>query len=180
MQGFSQKNYIKITLLITLFTVIGLVVLFTQPALLVHYPENDTILTAEDFIVRSDTGEVTVGLSSWDQVIEVFPEGENLGKSTVYRPLSDNCLLQFTKNENILDKMHIYGDYLTTSRGIKIGDSFADVEARYGSDYTKMTQADRPGYFEAIYGCDDNNDIIFKVQDQKIVKIILQRGISRE
>lgn len=180
MCDFSKIDYVKITLLITLFTVIGLVVLFTQPALLVDYPENDTILTAEDFIVRNDIGEITVGLSSWDQVIKVFPEGENLGMSTIYRPLSNNCLLQFTKEENILDKMHIYGDYLTTNRGIKIGDSFAEVETCYGTNYAKVTQADRPGYFEAIYGCDDNNDIIFKVQDQIVEKIILQRGISRQ
>lgn len=179
MRDFSQKDYIKITLLITFFTVIGLAVLFTQPALVVDYPENDTVLTAEDFIVRNDTGEITVGLSSWDQVIGVFPGGEILGKSTVYRPLSDNCLLQFTKEENILDKMHIYGDCLTTNRGIKIGDPFSYVEDCYGPDYVKLTREDRPEYFEALYGCDNKNDIVFQVQDDKVVKIIIQKGISR-
>ncbi len=179
MRSLLKNDNTKIILIVLIVSVIGLAVRFTQPPLCIDYPEQDTILAMEDFTVRNGNGEVTVGFSSWDEAITVFPGGESLGLSTIYRPESDNCLLQFTEEENILDKMHIYGDQLTTNRGIKIGDSFDTAEACYGPDYARVTRADRQGYFEAVYGCGNNKDIVFQVQDQKVVKIILQQGICR-
>lgn len=177
MVNFIKKEYTKIALLIIIAAIIGLVVRFTQPELEIDYPEQDTVLSRNDFTVNCGNGEITVGVSSWEQVTALFPGGENLGLSTIYRPPAQDCLLQFTEDENILNKMHISSDRYMTSRGVKVGDPFSVAESNYGPDYAKIMSKEKPGYFEAVYGSGNNNNIVFQVRDNKVVKIILQHEI---
>lgn len=177
MVNFIKKEYTKIAVLIIVAAVIGLVVRFTQPGIEIDYPEQDTILSMDDFTVNYGNGQVTVGVSSWDQVTALFPGGESLGLSTIYRPPAEDCLLQFTEDENILNKMHISSEHFTTSRGVKVGDAFSVAESTYGPDCAKIKSKEKPDYFEAVYGSGNNNNIVFQVQDNKVVKIVLQHDI---
>jgi len=175
--NFLKREYAKIAVVVIMAAIIGLIVRFTQPGLEIDYPEQDTVLTMEDFTIKTDQGEITVGVSSWDQVTAQLPGGETLGLSTIYRPPEKDCLLQFTEDENILNKMHIFADRFVTSRGVKVTDPFSAVEVSYGPNYTQIKSKDKPDYFEAVYGSGNNNSIVFQVQDNKIVKIILQHDI---
>lgn len=172
-----RKEYAIIAAILIVTGAIGLAVRFTQPEVVINYPAQDAVLSMDDFTIKKDSGEVIVGVSSWDQVTAVFPHGETLGLSTIYRPPAQDCLLQFTEDENILNMMHISSDNYVTSRGVKVGDSFAAAEANYGPDYAKVTRQDKLNYFEAVYGSGNKNDIVFQVQDDKVVKIILQHEI---
>ena len=173
-----KREYKYLTIIIIITAIIGLIVRFSQPAVEIAYPESDAILTGQDFTIKTDHSEVTIGISRWEQVISAFPEGETLGLSTIYRPAAHDCLLTFTEDENILNKMHIDSNHYVTNRGIKVGDPFSSVEASYGKNYAQLTTKAKPDYFEAVYGSGNINNIVFQVQDNKVAKIILQHEIS--
>ncbi|NLB53673.1 MAG: hypothetical protein GX808_12175 [Syntrophomonadaceae bacterium] len=171
-----KKEYITIAVVIIITAVIGLIVRFSQPGIEIVYPEKETVLAAEDFVIETDEGDIIIGDSSWDQVTAIFPDGEMLGLSTIYRPAGSYCLFQFTEDENILTRMHIDTDYFTTSRGVKVGDPVSALEKQYGPDYATVKSKDRTDYFEMIYG--GENNIVFQIQNNKVAKIILQHEIS--
>lgn len=171
----TRKEYLYIALIVVITGIIGLAVRFSQPEIEISYPVQETILTAEDFAFQTEDGKIIVGVSSWDEVTALFPKGNNLGLSTIYRPLGDYCLFQFTEEENILDHMNIYTDFFITSRSIRVGDSLEAVQKQYGSDYATVKSKARPDYVELIYG--GENNIVFQINNDKVAKIILQHNI---
>lgn len=176
MFNFIKKEYAIVVIVIVIAAVIGLAVRFSQPGIEIVYPEQNTELAVQDFLIKTEQGDISVGVSSWEQVTALFPEGEMLGLSTIYRPAANDCLFQFTEDENILNKMHIITEYFITNRGVKVGDPFSDVEKRYGLNYATVTSNDKPDYFEAIYG--GENNIVFHIQNNNVIKIIIQHNIS--
>lgn len=176
MFNFIKKEYAIVVIVIVIAAVIGLAVRFSQPGIEIVYPEQNTELAVQDFLIKTEQGDISVGVSSWEQVTALFPEGEMLGLSTIYRPAANDCLFQFTEDENILNKMHINTDYFITNRGVKVGDSFSDVQIQYGLNCATVTSKNKPDYFEAIYG--GENNIVFHIQNNNVIKIIIQHNIS--
>jgi len=134
-------------------------------------PDQQTILADNDFIISSPTGSLIVGKSTRDEVKKIYPEGKDLGKSGVYRPSNQDLLLSFSRKENILIKMDIGNCDLSTSRGIKVNDSFDKVVEKYGPNYTRAYDKDKPQIFDAFYGSDKY--ILFKVDNNVVTKIII-------
>lgn len=174
--NFLRKEYVMVIFLVIIAAIIGLAVRFSQPGIEIVYPEQDTELAVQDFVIKTENGEITIGVSSWEEVVSLFPAGEMLGLSTIYRPAAGDCLFTFTEDENILNKMHIDTDHYITNRGIKVGDSFSAIEKQYGMNYARVISKEKPDYFEAVYGTENN--IVFQIQNNHVEKIILQHDIS--
>ena len=96
--------------------------------------------------------------------------------STIYRPDNLDCLLTFTEEENILHKAHINDPGLCTSRGIKLGDSMTRVVDTYGKNYASVFESGNQKDIDMVYGYDNNNSIVFQIRNNKVNKIILQKG----
>jgi len=134
-------------------------------------PSQQTILTDNDLLISSPAGSLIVGKSTREEVKKVYPEGKDLGKSGVYHPNNQDLLLSFSRKENILIKMDIGNSDLSTSRGIKVNDSFDKVIEKYGPNYTRAYDKTKPQIFDAYYGSDKY--ILFKVDNNVVTKIII-------
>lgn len=137
--------------------------------IITDYPDQPTVLSENDMQVSAPSGILTVGKSTRDQVMNIYPDGNNLGRSGIYRPNELDCLLTFSRNEDVLIRIDIGLCDLSTSRGIKVNDSFDKVIEKYGKGYIKAYDKDKPQIFDAYYGSDQY--ILFKVEDN-IVKMI--------
>jgi hypothetical protein len=119
-----------------------------------------------------------MGKSTWDEVALVYPEGKNLGMSTIFRPKRHNCLLTFSEDENILIKMHIDGNEPASPRGVRVGDGYTLVEEYYGEDYTLIMKTGNDNDFDMVYGKNRVNSVTFKIKDLQVNRIIVQREVQ--
>ncbi|PKM76436.1 MAG: hypothetical protein CVU90_12225 [Firmicutes bacterium HGW-Firmicutes-15] len=134
-------------------------------------PPQQTILADSDFLLTSPHGTITVGKSTRDEVLKLYPEGKDLGKSGIYRPMDQDILLTFTGKTNILVKVDIGVGDLSSSRSIKVNDSFDKVLDKFGSNYTRAYTEGKPEIFDAYYGSDKY--VLFKVENGTVKKIII-------
>jgi len=145
----------------------------------VVYPEQPAILDNNDFSLDTGQGLLSLGVSSWDDVQQIWPQGKNLGMSTIYKPANTDLLITFTKEENILTKVHLNDDQFSTFRGIKVGDDFSLVKKAYGDNYAFIEDPGNSDNFDAVYGEDNDNSIVFQVRNNTVSKIVIQRGITQ-
>jgi len=173
LRNLDKKEYRIVLLIVAFAAIIGFISSSHRSKLEVVYPEQNAILTDQDFRIETNNGILQIGNSCFDEVKSIFPEGQILGMSTIYKPKTLDCLLTFTEDENILHKMHINTPVLNTSRGVKVGDPFAKAVEKYGKDYAYVKLSGKAGDFDAVYGNNDN--IIFQVRKNSIVKIVLEK-----
>lgn len=134
-------------------------------------PDQLAVLTENDMTAASPSGKLVVGKSTREEAIKIYPGGTDLGRSGVYRPKDLDCLLTFSRSEDVLIRMDIGVSDITTSRGIKANDSFDKVVELYGNGYTKAYDKDKPQIFDAYYGADQY--ILFKIEDNLVNKIYI-------
>lgn len=171
---FKNQYLIIITIVVVVYA-LGFYIANNQEPLDIMYPSEDTILNNDDFLVSFPKGELEIGSSSWEVVEQVLPEGKILGMSTIYSPQNIDCLLTFTEDENMLCKLHISDASIVTNRNVKVGDEFSVVIGAYGNNYASVSKKGNKTDFDAVYGADNSNSIVFQVRDNKVSKIILQK-----
>jgi hypothetical protein len=167
--------------LFVLFVFVAVILMFSllssrSPYVVTEAPDQQTILGDNDMVVPSFSGDIIVGKSTRDEVMKIFPEGKNLGRSGLYRPNNLDCLVTFSRNENVVVRMDIGPSDLATSRGIRANDSFDKVVEKYGSNYTKTYYKEKPQIFDAYYGSDQY--ILFKIENNIVKKILVGSPIS--
>ncbi|MEN6348996.1 MAG: hypothetical protein ABFD08_06325 [Syntrophomonas sp.] len=173
MRPGEKKQYTIIILAVILVAASAYLISRNQEKLQTIRPAQETILEDQDFVIDTGNGILRIGTSPRDEVMKIFPQGKKLGMSTIYRPATVDCLLTFDRAEELLQKMHLYNADLATSRGIKVGDSFSKVVEKYGKNYASVSLPGNTKDFDAVYG--KVNNIIFKVNDNKVTTIILQK-----
>jgi len=161
---------------IVALVVLAAVILFsyissTHAEVILEKPPETAALSADDFTFSTPAGTLTVGQSSRSEAMLVYPQGENLGRSGVYRPKDLDCLLTFTKHEDILVRMDLGPGSSATAREIRVGDTFDQVVDKYGSNFTKAYDKVTPNIFDAYYGAD--RYILFKIKDNIVHKIYI-------
>lgn len=174
----NRKGNMYVGIIVVLVFAFGFYISSRSPRVEIITPEKDTILSEQDYQVDTGNGILTMGKSNWDEVSSVYPEGKNLGMSTIFRPERHNCLLTFSEDENILIKMHIDGDEPPSSRGVRVGDTYNLVQEHYGNDYTLIKNTGNDKEFDMVYGENRSNSITFKIQNQRVNRIIVQREVQ--
>lgn len=174
----SKKSNIYVVILVIVVSIIGFYISSRHARVEIFYPEHDTVLTEDDYQVDTGNGILMVGKATWDEAARAYPEGENLGMSTVFRPDIHDCLLTFSKHENILTKIHIDDPALASSKGVRIGDSYTVVQEQYGKYYTQVKKADNKNDFDMIYGKNRENSITFQIRNNKVDRIVIQREVQ--
>lgn len=174
----NRREYRLLLIIIAAVVLIGWFISSRTPELDIVYPPGASTLQDKDFVVDGKNGSFTVGSSSFEDIIALYPAGSNLGSSTVYQPESIDCLFTFTKHENILKVVHISSPEFCTMRGIKVGDSFHNaIIPAYGHNYGYAKLPGTAEDFDAVYG-DDSGNIVFQVRNNQVTKMILQHQIS--
>lgn len=174
----SKKGNAYVVALVIIVFAFGFYISSRHPRVEIICPEHDTMLSEEDYQINTGNGILTMGRSTWDKVTRIYPRGENLGMSTIFRPDNPDCLLTFSEDENILIKMHIDSSELKSRRGLTVGDTPLLVEKQYGKNYTLIRNTADNSEFDMIYGKNRENSITFKFRDDKVDRIIIQREIQ--
>ncbi len=178
-----MKNRYQYLIVITIVVVVfsaGFYIANDQEAIEIVNPKEDTILNIDDFSVNLPQGQVVIGSFAWEEVNHLLPEGETLGRSTIYSPRNLDCLFTFTKKENILCRIHINEPGVFTSRNIGVGDRFDDVIAAYGGNYGSVAKVGNETDLDIAYGADSKSSIYFHIRDNIVSKIILQNEPAPE
>ena len=161
---------------IVAFIFVAAVVLFayissTHAEVIMEKPPATAVLLPSDFVVDTPSGTLNIGKTNRAEAMQVYPLGSNLGRSGLYRPQDLDCLLTFTKHEDILVRIDLGPGSPNTYRGIKALDSFDEVVAVYGTNFTKAYDKETPNIFDAYYGSDQY--ILFKVENNVVQKIYI-------
>ncbi len=169
----SDKKESLIVVFIVLAVIVGWVWYSNiHTNIIVEKPGQPTLLTDIDFKVPGPAGILVVGKSTREEALQIYPEGTNLGRSGVYRPKDQDFILTFTRKEDILNKIDIGVSDLSTTRGVKVNDSFDKVIEKYSSNYTRAYEKDKSNIFDALYGS-DKQYVLFKVEDNVVKKIVI-------
>ena len=171
----KRYQYLIVIMIVVVVYAFGFYIANHQDPLDIVYPDTDTILGKNDFLVDFSTGQLKIGISDWDEVVQVLPQGKMLGMSTIYSPENLDILLTFTEDENILCKLHISDSSIMTNRAIKVSDPFSKVVEAYGPNYASVSKKGDKDNFDAAYGADNSTSIIFQIRNNLVSKIILQR-----
>lgn len=169
-----NNQYLIIIAIVGAVYAFGFYIANNQDPLEIVYPSEDTILENNDFLVEFASGTLNIGSSSWEEVVQVLPQGKMLGMSTIYSPEDIDALLTFTEEENILCKLHISDPNIVTSRNVKAGDPFSKVIEEYGPNYASVSKQGNKVDFDAVYGTDNGNSIVFQVRNNIVNRIVLQ------
>jgi len=173
-----KKEIFGVIVIVLVVYAFGFYISSRAPQIEIIYPEQDTILSEQDYQIETTNGIIIIGKSTWDEVIKVFPDWKNLGMSTIMRPANQGCLLTFSEDENILIKIHIDGTKLTSPRGIKVGDSYTKILEKYGNNFTQVKKVGQDRDFDMIYGLNRENSVTFKISNNIVERIIIQREIQ--
>lgn len=171
----NRMQYLIVIAIVIIVYTFGFSIANDREPLDIVYPSQNTILSSNDFSVNFAEGQVTVGSTEWDEVMKIIPRGKTLGMSTIYKPENSDDLLSFTKHENILCKMHISDNIVSTNRGIKVSDPFSKVVEVYGIDYAYAAKKGATDNFDIAYGAEHSDCIFFQIRDNQVSKIILQK-----
>ena len=169
MRVVDKKEYIVVVIIF-----VAAVLMFTMFSrnhadIIRETPNQAAILTDNDMTVASPAGKLVVGKSTREEAMKIYPDGNDLGRSGVYRPKDLDCLLTFSRAEEVLIRMDIGVSDIATSRGVKANDSFDKVVELYGDGYTKAYDKNKPQVFDAYYGADQY--ILFKIENNLVKKI---------
>ncbi len=175
----NKKGSIYVAIIVVLIFSFGFYISSSSPRVEIITPEKDTILAEQDYHVDTGNGILIMGKSSWDEVSSVYPMLKDLGMSTIFRPDRHNCLLTFTEEDNILVKIHIDGNTPASSRGVRVGDPYSLVEEHYGKYYTLIKNTGNDKDFDMVYGKSRGNSVTFKIKDQQVNRIIIQREVQQ-
>ncbi len=176
----NKKGSIYVAIIVVLIFSFGFYISSSSPRVEIITPEKDTILAEQDYHVDTGNGILIMGKSSWDEVSSVYPMLKDLGMSTIFRPDRHNCLLTFTEEDNILVKIHIDGNTPASSRGVRVGDPYSLVEEHYGKYYTLIKNTGNDKDFDMVYGENRSNSITFKIKNQRVNRIIVQREVQKQ
>lgn len=162
--------------LVVLFIVVASVLVFafisrSAPHTQYIYPPQQTVLTAQDMMLTGPGGSITVGSTTYDEIKAVYPEGKDLGRSTIYHPAGLGLWLTTTRAEDVLIRICTTDPDIPTARGIKAGDSFEQVVASYGPNYSRAYTDKDPNKFDASYGSEQY--ILFRVEDNTVQQIMI-------
>lgn len=171
MRVTDRKEYTVVAIIFLAAVIIFTLISLNRAEIITEAPDQPAILAANDMLVPTPSGNMVVGKSTRSEVIMLYPEGTNLGRSGVYRPKDLDCLLSFSKHEDVLIRVDLGFCDLSTSRGIKVNESFDKVVQLYGNGYTKSFDKDKPQVFDAYYGSDQY--ILFKIEDNLVKKIYI-------
>lgn len=171
-----KKEYLIILVIVAMAFAVGLYSSLHDKPEYVKQSGQAMVLPPEDFVVQTAKGGIAAGRSTFQEVIELYPQGNTLGMSTLYRPTGQPFFFEFSKKENILTVIQIEEKSLASARGINVGDGLDKVIAAYGDNYssTSMTGA---GLVDMSYGQADK--IIFKISDGKVTKIVVQHRVVK-
>lgn len=170
-----MKSIEKKETLLVIFIFLSVFIFFAVrtiniPKVVTEYPQEPAVLEAADMVVSTPEADIVVGKTTRDQVINSFPNGNALGRSTAYRPHSDqDFLLTMSREEEVLIRADIGACDLSTSRGVKVNDSFDHVLEKYGPNYTKSYYQKDPQTFDAFYGSEQY--VMFKIEQDIVKKI---------
>lgn len=169
--------------LIVLLIVVPVVLMFAfmssrAPEVVVIDPPQPTILVAQDLVLGMPGGNVKVGSTTRDAVMTVFPSGQNLGRSGMYHPAELDLYVTMSRNEEVVVRLDIADPKVTTSRGIRPNDSFDQVVAKYGPNYTRAYDTAAPQKFDAYYGGEQY--VLFKVENNVVKKILIGGPVDPE
>jgi hypothetical protein len=167
----DRKEYIVVAVIVIVAVLIFSYISWNHPDIVTEAPNQASVLTSNDMTLSTSSGILWVGQSTREEAITIFPQGENLGRSGLYRPVNLDCLLSFSKKEDVLIRIDLGPCDLSTSRGIKVNDSFDQVLAAYGTGFTKAYDRKTPQMFDAYYGTDQF--ILFKVENNIVKKIYI-------
>jgi hypothetical protein len=174
----TEKKELMVVALIFISVLLGFVLFSNSHAEIIReIPAVPTNLDDSDFILATSSTSLVVGESTRDEAMLVFPGGSDLGRSGVYRIKDGDCLLTFTKYENVLVRVDIGLSDLATTRGIKVNDSFDKVIEKYGNGFAKAFDKQTPNVFDAYYGSD--RYLLFKVADNFVTKIYIGSPINK-
>jgi len=171
----KKESWVVVFILIVAL-LISIILSSNHADIIREIPDQVAILTDNDMMVPTPSGKILIGKSSRDDVMKIYPDGNDLGKSGVYHPSNLDCLFTFSRQENVLIRMDIGVSDLSTSRGIKVNDSFEKVVGKYGNGYTKAYDKNKPQIFDAYYGSDQY--ILFKIEDNLVKKIYIGSPIQ--
>lgn len=172
MEKGKKKEYALIIFLVVLIAGTAYYISQDQVRLQTVIAKNQVVLDEQDFLVKFGQNNLSIGTSTRNEVLKVFPRGKTLGMTTIYKPENSDCLLTFNKDEEILQKIHINNQDIPTYRGVKVGDPFTLVTEKYGPDYSSVGYTNKPKDFDAVYGT--GNNIVFQIRNGKVEAIILQ------
>lgn len=172
MQSGKKKEYALIIFFVVLIAGAAYYISQDHVKLQTVVSKNQVVLKEQDFLVKIGQNDLSIGTSTRDEVLKIFPRGKTLGMSTIYKPENSDCLLTFNRDEEILQKLHILNQDIPTNRGIKVGDPFALVTEKYGPNYSSVGRPGKPKDFDAVYGT--GNNIVFQIRNDKVEAIILQ------
>ncbi|MEN6390642.1 MAG: hypothetical protein ABFD04_09495 [Syntrophomonas sp.] len=176
MKAEHKKEYRIIILIFITLLVIGLWSSMHDMPEYVKQSSQAIVLPPEDFVVQTSGGAIIPGRSTFQEVTALFPQGNTLGMSTIYRPTGQPFFFEFSKKENILTVVQIEAKSLATARGINVGDRLDKVIAVYGENYSSTTMAGA-GLVDMSYGQIDK--IIFKIDNQVVSKIVVQHQVVK-
>lgn len=173
-----KKEYLCVAFIAVFAVSLAVYIGSRSPEVTIEYPKERITFQAQDFSVDMVNGQFTVGETSWDEAMKLFPEGKKLGLSTLYRPDNMGLYLTFSEDENILIAAHIESADVSTHRGIKVGDTAAQVINAYGNNYLLIYGDDyKAGNYDLLYGKNDGNTVIFQIRNEIVHKIVLQHRI---
>ncbi|NLO22680.1 MAG: hypothetical protein GX119_11920 [Syntrophomonadaceae bacterium] len=174
-----KKEYLYVSLLITLVIAVAVFIGSRSPEIDTVYPEERLQLQAQDFAISTDNGQLIAGITSWEEALTIFPQGEKLGGSTIYHPENVPVYLTFSEDENILIAVHIFGEGVSTGRDISLADSPSQVVERYGPNFIRFSIKNTGNQdYDMLYGQKDGNTVIFQVRHDRLSKIIVQHQLE--
>mgnify|MGYP000951585151 CR=1 FL=1 len=176
MQTEHKKEYLIILVIVIMAFAVGLYSSLHDKPEYARQSGQAMVLPPEDFVVQTGGGSITPGRSTFQEVTALFPQGNTLGMSTIYRPAGQPFFFEFSKKENILTVIQIEGKSLATARGINVGDSLDQVIAAYGDSYFSTNMAGA-GLVDMSYGQTDK--IIFKIDHKVVSKIVVQHQVVK-
>lgn len=171
-----KKEYLIIFIIVVITFAVGLYSSLHDKPEYVKQSAQAMVLPPEDFVVQTSGGPITAGCSTFQEVTALFPQGNTLGMSTIYRPAGQPFFFEFSKKENILTVIQIEEKSLASARGINVGDSLEKVIAAYGDNYSSTNMAGA-GLVDMSYGQADK--VIFKISGQVVSKIVVQHQVVK-
>lgn len=178
MRAAEKRESLLVLLIVIPVVLMFLYISSSAPEVVVIDPPQQTELADQDLILSGPGGSVMVGRTTRDELMNIFPDGQNLGRSGMYHPDGLDLYITMSRKEEVVIRIDIADSGLTTARGISTADSFDEVTQKYGTDYTLAYDAASPQKFDACYGTDQY--VLFKVEDNLVRKILIGGPVDPE
>lgn len=178
MRAREKKESLLVLLIVVPVVIMFALISNSAPEIVVVDPPQQTILADDDLVLAGLNGKVEAGSTTRDELMAIYPDGENLGRSGMYHPDGMDLWLTMSRNEDVVIRMDITDADIATARGIKANDSFNKVVEKYGPNYTLAYDKDNPAKFDAYYGADQY--VLFKVEDNTVKKILIGAPVDPE